>query len=97
MEITEGVEVSHQIKSTFTTTIRIKNFKKFTETQEELRFKETEIFPGKKIAIVVKNLPEKSPDGKKYDRYNTVANFDSKVIHCDDKFFFSGAAGWREC
>merc|ERR1711974_453367 len=32
----------------------------------DVRSRDTEIFPGKKIAFVVKKLPEKDPSGKKY-------------------------------
>lgn len=57
-EVTVGDQPTHQITSTFS--MKITNFKRFTDTQEEGRSKYIEIWPGKKIAFIIKNLPKKA-------------------------------------
>ena len=87
MEITGSVgdQLTHQIRSTLTKTIKIQNFKRFTNTQEEFRSKQTEIFPGKKITFVVKTLPVKDSSGQEYTKYLQDGSW--QAITKNDKFF----------
>ena len=45
---------------------KINNVKRFFKASEEVRSEDTEIFPGKKIAFVIKPLPVRAPNGKEY-------------------------------
>ena len=60
MEITVG-EHHHQISST--SIVKINNVERFFNTEEEVRSEDTEIIPGKKIAFMIKILPEKDGEG----------------------------------
>ena len=70
-------------------TLKINNFKRFIITQKEYRSNYIEIFPGKKIAFVIKTLPETSPNGQKYFKYTLVSGGRSRDIEItkNDKFF----------
>lgn len=51
LEITPGEQ------KTFQQSIKINNFPLFAESEEEFRSKHIEVFPGKKIAFIIKALP----------------------------------------
>ena len=87
MEITVGGQIS------LTATMKINNFKSFTG---DVRSKDTDIFPGKKIAIVIKKMPESSPGGTQYITYSPYSTNNWTIITEKDRFL-SGASGWRGC
>ena len=68
-ELTVVDQPTHHLTSTFS--MKINNFKRLSDTQEKVRSTYIEIFPGKKIAFVVKNLLKNPPDGigRYYNRY----------------------------
>ena len=82
----EAMEITVDLNISSSTTIKINKVKSFFKTEKELRSEDTEIFPGKKIAFVMKPLPEKTPSGHKYTRYWLRGVGDWTAITANDKF-----------
>ena len=55
------LEITAGDQQTFQQSIKFNNFRRFAESQEEFKSKYLEVFPGKKIAFVIKALPESVP------------------------------------
>ena len=81
-----STEVSLGEQQTHEHTIKLNNFKRFISTQREFRSNHIEIFPGKKIAFVIKILEEISPNGNKFTHYATSGTQWIAITE-DDKFF----------
>ena len=64
-----------------TSTVKINNFRRFTETQEDVKSEDIEIFPGKMVAFVVKGLPPR------FIKYRLPGHFPWIDITEKDKFF----------
>ena len=75
-------EVTLGEPQTYEHTIKINNFQRMT-CQAEVRTKYTEIFPGKKVAFVVKNLSEMSPSGLKYTKFSLTGGGWTDVTETD--------------
>ena len=84
MEVTVGDQQTHQVSSI--STVKLSHFKRLTEIKEDVRSEEIEIFPGKKIAFVLRILPEKTPNGQKFLKYWLLGAGDWTAITANDKF-----------
>ena len=77
-EITLG---EHKLNIYSTSTVKINNVKRFFNAVEEVRSEETEIIPGKKIAFVVKPLPERAPNRSEYNTTSIFSRVYSLACH----------------
>ena len=80
------LEITPGDQQVFQQSIKINNFPRFTESEEEFRSKNIEVFPGKKISFVVKTFSEMAPDGQKYNRYLVTTGGNWTAITAKDKF-----------
>ena len=85
-------EITLGEQQTYEHNLKIHNFRRFTNTEQEFRSKPIEIFPCKKIAFLVRGFSDVSPDGDKIVQYghsNCVYDRGSWTdITEDDRFFF---------
>ena len=66
---------------------KINNCRRFVNTQTEFRSKYIEVFPSKKVAFVIKPLPEASVSGESFTSYLCPEEDGWTTLEETDKFF----------
>jgi len=83
-KMSEETEITFGDQQTYQHTLKINNFTKFMNIEEEVSTNYMNAFPGKKIAFVVK--PEaKAPNGSNYHQYHHLGEGWTKITE-NDKF-----------